>query len=383
MATPKDKLVKSQQLTAKKKKFFKILQSSDCFNSATLNDRLNKELDSKLQDIFEEERGNRLSNEPPVKENGENTAEAKVSKDNTAEPTVKERKRKKPNDNKKALKFPELVCGLNETLRLVKSQKVSMVWIDQTLAANLVNVLHKLCEVNQVAFLDLNLANLKVLMKVSTLSVVAFRTSVQEAESKFHSIYQLLSTTVFKSSKATNGSVKLNNNCAKHKEKPPIEPVTLSIESPLFCRVLPEISASINCYLARSTDPYSTIMADRLKTYSGKLKNEFETQDAFIAFSQPEEITNFPHYTKNERRKDIKLEFIGDQKKSKDQSRSSANKLVEKLFDIDKLNRSIDSRTTFKSPCLVKGQVPMEQSSAKKKRANQKTKMKANKKVCK
>lgn len=372
MSTPKEKLNKGQALNAKKKKFFRILQSANNVDSsrycATVGDRLREEFEAKVTAAFEAAK----QSAPKAPDQQETKKDAKTQR------------RLKKQNAQKAIKCPDLIVGMESTLRLIDRKEVAMVWIDNSLAVNLVNIVHKLCIVNRVFCLNHDLSLLKTLSKIKTMSMVSFKSNVQQTESPLHDLYNFLVTSVFRAtqSEAIKGSdiePVINDKDDKHesdKEQPQPQQKPTTLQTP-----------NINFYLSNNVDQYSQTMRSRLKFTKDIVKDDISKQASFICLSKPSKDEYFPKYdfkAANEKRMQVKITF--NEKESKVQSANSANKLAEVLFDLDKLNSSIDSstnRTTFKSPKLVRGEIVPKQllSAAKRKRANNKGIKQPDKKV--
>lgn len=386
MSTPKEKLNKGQALNAKRKKFFRILQSASSADGrycATVGDRLRAELEAKITAVFEAAK--------KARQDATTNAGSTVHQEGTKKSKKELWKLNKLNAAK-AVKCPDLIVGMESTLRLIDQKQVAMVWLDSSLASNLVNVIHKLCIANRIFCLDLDLSPLRTLSNIKSMTMVSFRSAVQQAKSPLHDLYQFVVTSVFRSTqtetiKASSGSSsggdiepanesKDDKHEPKNKQQPPSQPPQSSTTFP----------AKFKFYLTNDADhEYAQIMRRRLKSTddsrSSTGQDDIANQASLIVLAKPKE-DYFPAYDSSSSWKQrIQVKITIEQKESKAQTASSANRLAEKLFDIDKLNSSIESsggggsssRTTFKSPKLVRGEVVQTAaalSTGKRKRAN-------------
>lgn len=336
MSTPKDKLTNNQALNSKKKKFFRILQSSNgTCNSycVTANEHVRSELEAKMKLIIEQV----MHSDNSTDQSGQSEKQESQQSDKKLSSRIL-----KKLEARKTFKCDDLIYGLNQTLKSLQNKQLAMIWLDQNISPNLINVLHKLCVVNEIYCLDLNLENLKTLLNISTLSVIGFRSHIKFEESIFNSIYLFLASSVLKSNiEVENASINITNDIESR-----------NVIDTTFTR-------DIQYYTPNSLDQYSDVMRKRLKETNDDKKDEFRNQMSFISILQ--NGTYFPDYSKNEN--DYMFEIITEHKLSKEQSGKSANALTEKLFSIDEIEKNIQ----FHSPKLIKGQSHVQKSNLKRK----------------
>ena len=360
MSTPVDKLKKIQTIKTKKKTFFRILQSSPNYDHnycAIVNDeKLKNELESSMKQLImrqHNETSNQLSNnDDTVNINNNNIIEVSLSMKKSLS-----KKKLKKLEQKKTFKNIDIVYGLNQVMKLLQSNQLSMVWLDRDTAENLMNVFHKLCSVNKVHCIDLNLENMKQLFNLSTLTVVGFKAHVQQDNSMFNSIYQLLIKSLFTTKSPTKNNAKINENQDNNQNNKLIDnnnDIITKEEQPN----INNNKRDINFYFENSSDNYSLVMQQRLKqSIKCDNKNEFRDQISFIPISQN---LYFPNYYNKQRR--FNFEIVAESKLTKEDSNKSANKFTENLFGID----IIDQQIKFHSPNLIKGQVDIEKVSKRK-----------------
>ncbi|KAI2809030.1 hypothetical protein BLOT_000171 [Blomia tropicalis] len=316
--------MKVQNTNSTKKKLFRLLQSNDLDNKFlfTANNQLQNELEIQMQKI--------------VRQNNSTVVE----------PNVKCHKRKQLKlKNQKVYKHIDMIFGMNQLLRLIDRKEIAIVFLDKSYAQNLKNIVHKLCSVNQVYCFDIDLTKFRKTINISTLSVISFRNSIKNDKSIFFNVYDLIMKTSIKPSKIKNIPKQETNSDINDSRNQ-------STKVHFF--------ENFNFYIANDLDSYQKIMTERFKNdLNTNSRADFDNQLSFISIFKNDMY--FPDYDqlKLECKFDINLNY----KPTKDEAKRNANKLTQKLFNLDQSMKGeqdeLKTNVQFHSPNLVKVQAEL------------------------
>lgn len=267
MLTPKEKKVLNKTVTAKKKRVFRILQGNYCSPYClNANNQMKNSLEMRIKNI-----NDRMTDQLMVQkiESNKNSSERSKSK------------------MSKTKKFPEMVFGLNETFKCIDKNQISMIWLDQSLAMNIKNIIQKLCSNKEVLCVNIDLKKIQTLLNISSLAVIAFKSSILKPESLFNQLYQLI--------------IKWFNIPTEY---------TLENKLSILAKGIQVTPSAANFYLNLKLDPYKKIMKEKLKFNSEKLqKNEFIDNLSFVplSFKSEEYFPNYSNQIVNDRQLNVEL----------------------------------------------------------------------------
>ncbi|KAH9413395.1 hypothetical protein DERP_007871 [Dermatophagoides pteronyssinus] len=196
-----------------------------------------------------------------IDENTKQEEAAKLDDSETATTTTKKRSQK---PNRKAIKFSEIIFGLNETFKMIERKQITMIWLEEkSLALNLQNIIKKLCSDNQIICLNFELKNFKTFFNLSSLAIMAFKQTITMAESKFNEIYSIVTNHL---NDSTEKPLPSSSSKSDSTEKP--LPSSKSVDESIIDdqqTINEQIeSKNFNFYLENSNDRYSEMMKKRL-----------------------------------------------------------------------------------------------------------------------
>ncbi|XP_075587034.1 uncharacterized protein LOC142597520 [Dermatophagoides farinae] len=344
--TPKDKQILDQKIRSKKKQFIRFLQSNqNCLPyCTTITNEFQKELETKIEKL--------IANKKKEKDKKlENALEE-------FEDEPKKLRQLKHQLNRKAIKFPEIIFGLNETFKMIERKQISMIWLEEkSLAMNIKNIIQKLCADNQIMCLIFELKNLKTLFNVSSLAIMAFKQTITVAESQFNEIYSFVRM----------------NRMAKPIETQPDESEEKS--SANIQTTIKQIieSKPFKLNTNNSNDQYGEMMKKRLfngsrsesLNHPAKDKLEFVRNESFIAFTttnndDDDDDEYFLDYNNKQQSFKLEIEIIWPDQSHIEQRRQSSKNFAIQLYELDQFdeNSKIEPSKTnlqFKTPKQIKG----------------------------
>lgn len=335
MITPKEKHVQNQALSTKRNKFFRLLQSSNNESQycVQVKDDL-KSIKEKLNHLVNE----RKSSLQVQSKDLNVPSEDNKKKDDL---TLKKLKRKL---NRKVVKFDEIVFGFNETLKLLNSKLVSMVWIDTNVSVNVVNVIHKICTINKVWCFDIDLQEFTKMFNLSTLMVLSFKHDVAEDNSIFKEIYDFMMKFTSKQSCDNKNDTNVETKKAADTDSNNVT------------------NEKIDFYFSKSVDSYKSILKKRFDTQDD-LDNVFIDNASFVSLAKTQ--FHFPDYERNKAKINVNIKLVCDNSNEKC---SISKKLMEDLFEFDKIETEQEKQLKFNPPKIVKGQINMNQAKVKKRK---------------
>lgn len=351
LMTPKDKQILDQKIRSKKKQFLRFLQSDpNClpYCCSIVNDEFRKSLEIEMKKLIDE--------------NTKQEEAAKLDDSETATTTTKKRSQK---PNRKAIKFSEIIFGLNETFKMIERKQITMIWLEEkSLALNLQNIIKKLCSDNHIICLNFELKNLKTFFNLSSLAIMAFKQTITMAESKFNEIYSIVT-----------------NHLKDSTEKP--LPSSKSVDESIIDdqqTINEQIeSKNINFYLENSNDRYSEMMKKRLDSddsqplKSSSENGKFLPQESFIAFTKDAD-EYFLDYKSSVNNEQLKIEITWPDQSHYEQRKQLTKKFAEKLYELDEFGEH-----QFKKPRQIKGQLDNGSMNAGEKRKQKSDKRKKRK----
>ncbi|XP_075679498.1 uncharacterized protein LOC142645881 [Dermatophagoides pteronyssinus] len=328
LMTPKDKQILDQKIRSKKKQFLRFLQSDpNClpYCCSIVNDEFRKSLEIEMKKLIDE---NTKQEEEAVKLDDSETA------------TTTKKRSQKSNRNK-AIKFSEIIFGLNETFKMIERKQIKMIWLEEkSLALNLQNIIKKLCSDNHIICLNFELKNFKTFFNLSSLAIMAFKQTITMAESKFNEIYSIVT-----------------NHLNDSTEKPlPSPSSSKSVDESIDDQQTIESSESknLNFYLENSNDRYSEMMKKRLDSQplTDSENGKFLPQESFIAFTKDTDDDEYFLDYKSSANEQPKIEIIWPDQSHYEQRKQLTKKFAEKLYELDEFGEH-----QFKKPRQIKGQL--------------------------
>lgn len=348
--TPKEKINLGKQINGKKKRFFRLLLGN--YDNWTFCSEAETDLVQCLRSKIEELIKSKISTTRMVGDGEQNS---------------------KKTSKRKVIKFSELIFGLNEAIKKIELKEIVMIWIDKSLAINLINVIKKLCETNRIYCLQLDLNDrFREIFNLSSLAVIAFKSSIKLEDSIFNDLYRSI-LPIFDCDEI------IEKLCEKESLKRQLNDDKIETESRReenftdnnnnnnFFHLLSFINQSYPSYRIEMQTRFKDLELDPKSK-----ENAFNNNQSFIRLCTNSSIDSFDFidYRKSIPSPIVSIELSNLDEKNSDSSSVKKGNIDSFVKKVISKKENEKSTKIFQSPKLIQGQSFVEKKGRKKEKRN-------------